>query len=57
MDQARGGGDLGVPHCPHRTLKHQGMDMYWVFKVNMNSQYLYGSSYVAGYDKEQRGAQ
>ena len=20
MDQARGGGDLGVPHCPHRTL-------------------------------------
>ena len=30
MDQARGGGDLGVPHCPHRTLKRQGMDVLGV---------------------------
>ena len=27
MDQARGGGDLGMPHCPHRTLKRPGMDV------------------------------
>ena len=27
MDQARGGGDLGVPHCPHRMLKRQEMDV------------------------------
>ena len=30
MDQARGGGDLGVPRCPHRTLKRQGMDVLGV---------------------------
>ena len=27
MDQARGGGDLGVPHYPHRTFERQGMDV------------------------------
>ena len=27
MDQARGDGDLGVPHCSHMTFKRQGMDV------------------------------
>ena len=40
----------GCRIAPTGRLNVKGW-MYWVFKVNMNSQYLHGSSYLAGYDK------
>ena len=39
----------GCRIAPTGCLNVKGW-MYWLLKVNMNSQYLYGSSYLASYD-------
>jgi hypothetical protein len=40
----------GCRIAPTDRLNVKGW-MYLLLKVNMNSQYLYGSSYLASYDK------